>query len=132
MKLTWEDVDLDQREITVKASNAKTERSRRIGMTQRVYKALKKLRGAGQRVFPSGNPRTAFATALRLAGIDNLKFHDLRHTAATRMIRAGVSHTEVMKITGHLTMKTFMRYINLTSDSATEAANRLDKFNSQK
>jgi len=60
--------------------------------------------------------------------IENLSIHDLRHAAITRMIRAGIPHTEVMKISGHTTMKTFMRYLNMVDETIQDNAALLDKF----
>lgn len=79
-------------------------------------------------MFTSGRPTRAFATACSRANITDLHFHDLRHTATTRMIRAGVPHTEVMKITGHTQMKTFLRYLNLGSDAVQNAATMLGAY----
>ena len=59
------------------------------------------------------------------AGIDNLNIHDLRHTAITQMIRAGIPHTEIMKISGHTTMKTFMRYLYMIDETIQYNVNRL-------
>lgn len=75
-----------------------------------------------------GVARKAFATACRRAEIKDLHFHDLRHTATTRMIRAGVPHAEVMKITGHTQMRTFMRYLNLVDESVQNTANILAEY----
>lgn len=63
------------------------------------------------------------------AEINDLRFHDLRHTAVTRLVRAGVPAPKIMKITGHQQLKTFQRYVNLTDESVIESANLLDNFN---
>jgi len=44
------------------------------------------------------------------AGILGLRFHDLRHTAATRMIERGTNIVAVSKILGHSTPNMTMRY----------------------
>ena len=62
------------------------------------------------------------------AEIERLNIRDLRHTAITRMIRAGIPHTEVMKISAHTTMKTFMRYLNMVDETIQDNAALLDKF----
>lgn len=128
--LTWADVDLDGRTITIQSKNSKTQRMRKIGMTPRVGDALKAL--------PSGKPadlvfriktaRKAFATACERAKVKDLHFHDLRHTATTRMIRAGIPHTEVMKITGHTQMRTFLRYLNLGDSTLKTTADLLADY----
>ena len=52
----------------------------------------------------------AFERLCKKVGISGLRFHDLRHTAATRMIEAGASIVSVSKILGHADLKTTMCY----------------------
>jgi integrase len=51
-----------------------------------------------------------------------------RHTATTRMIASGSPHTEVMKITGHTELKTFLHYLNITPETAKRCAACLDNY----
>lgn len=48
------------------------------------------------------------------------------------MIASGSPHTEVMKITGHSQIKTFLRYLNITSETANNVALRLSNYISDK
>jgi integrase len=131
-KLDWRDVDLVNDLITVQFFNSKTQKTRRVGMTPRVRETLAAMKHRKGPVFGSQSWRKAFATACERAKITDLRFHDLRHTATTRMIRAGIPHTEVMKITGHTQMKTFLRYLNLVDTTVQNAASQLGSFiNSQ-
>jgi integrase len=130
-KLDWRDVDLANDLITVQFFNSKTQKTRRIGMTPRVKAILLEkaaLDDTTGKVFNAKNASRAFRTACVRANITDLHFHDLRHTATTRMIRAGIPHTEVMKITGHTQIKTFLRYLNLGSETVQNAASRLGRF----
>ncbi|MEZ5425234.1 MAG: site-specific integrase [Pyrinomonadaceae bacterium] len=140
LKLRWKDVDLINGVITVQATNSKTEKMRKIGLTKRVNAELSKvwdlsLKDELQLVFGiKNNFNRAWRTARKEAGLDktDLHFHDLRHTAITRLILSGVSISEAMKISGHTEMKTFQRYVNLTNETVMSSANLLDKFNSAK
>lgn len=130
-KLDWADVDMERDIITVQFFNSKTQKTRQIGMTPRVKAMLFDLSARSPRkglVFKTGRSTRAFRTACIRAKITDLHFHDLRHTATTRMIRAGVPHTEVMKITGHTQIKTFLRYLNLGSDAVQNAATMLGDY----
>lgn len=133
-KLCWVDVDFRNRKITVQATNAKTERQRSVGMTQRVYDELLNLWEMSPKNFEGlvfgirHTIKTSWKTALTNAGIEDLHFHDLRHTATTRLIRAGVPHTEAMKITGHTQVVTFQRYMNLTDESVSASVQLLDSY----
>jgi hypothetical protein len=41
---------------------------------------------------------------------------------------AGSSHTEVMKITGHSQLKTFLRYLNVKAETTSKVASALDTY----
>jgi len=77
-------------------------------------------------IFGTSDFKKAFIGACSDAGLDDVRFHDLRHTAITRMLEKGISPPLVMKISGHTQMKTFMRYVNQTEASIFEIAKRLD------
>lgn len=60
---------------------------------------------------------TAWRKALQDAAIDDFRFHDLRHTFATRMLRATQNISLVSKMLGHTNIETTSRYAHvLTSD----------------
>lgn len=133
-KMKWQDVSFSTNEIYIPQTNTKTENSRIVGITPRLKEELEKLWEASPKdsdglVFGITNTiKTAFGSACEEAGIRDFRFHDCRHTATTRMIASGSPHTEVMKITGHSQMKTFLRYLNITTDRANNVASRLHGY----
>lgn len=136
LTLTWGDVDLSQRTITVRAFNAKTARSRTVAMTIRVHEALTTRfyaapRAQDERVFNIAGVKRSFSSACRAAGIEDFRLHDCRHSFITRAIRAGLPPVEVMRLSGHTTMSAFYRYANLDSDAVFRAAAALDAFHAQ-
>ena len=44
------------------------------------------------------------------------------------MIASGSPHTEVMKITRHSQLKTFLRYLNITTEAANRVADKLHAY----
>jgi integrase len=64
---------------------------------------------AGQ-VFPFGEFKRSWATAKRIAGIENLHFHDVRRTAITRLNLNGVPMAVAGKIAGHARLETTMKH----------------------
>jgi integrase len=133
-KMRWADVRFSSNEIFIPQTNTKTEESRTVGMTFRLRIELEELwelspRSLDETVFGiSTTIKTAFGSLCAEADVVNFRFHDCRHTATTRMVASGSPHTEVMKITGHSQMKTFLRYLNLTPETTTTVANRLHNY----
>ncbi|MGH9845330.1 MAG: tyrosine-type recombinase/integrase [Blastocatellia bacterium] len=134
LALKWSDVDLEGNLIRVRKTTTKTWEARTIGMTARVKEELRKLFAvappdpAGLVFGLKSGVKRSFATACRLADIKDFHLHDLRHTATTRMIQAGMPPLEVMKITGHKQMTTFLRYLNTDREAAKRAASALDEW----
>jgi len=59
---------------------------------------------------PIQDVKTAFKNACRKAGIEGLRFHDLRHNFGTTLVESGVDIVTVSEILGHSTIKMTMRY----------------------
>lgn len=126
LRLCWSDVDFDAGLIRARATTTKTRKPRTVGMTPRLRIELEQLRklatNAVGRIFNQNDLKRSFGTACRIAGIENLKWHDLRHSATTRMVEGGVAPMIAMKITGHTQMQTFARYVNADDNAAARAA----------
>ncbi len=133
-KMTWKDVSFETNEIYIPKTNTKTEEARTVGITPRLMTELINLwesspKNLESSVFGVGESiKTAWKTACKLASVADFRFHDCRHTATTRMIASGSPHTEVMKITGHSQIKTFLRYLNITLETANNVALRLNIY----
>lgn len=118
IRLTWDDIDLTSHTILVQKTNTKTLRERRVGMTQRVKTEIEALRPFGgvaslNLVFGvRTNVKRSFQGARRDADLKDLRFHDLRHTAATRLVQGGLPLAEVARILGHSQISTTYRYVN--------------------
>jgi integrase len=137
-KMKWDYVDFVKGEIHIPQENAKTEKLRNVGMTSRLRAELEQLWESSPKhvdgsVFGiSESVNRSWKTACRLAKVYDFRLHDCRHTGTTRMIASVTPHLEFMKITGHSQLKTFLRYLNITSDSVSSAANRLSEYVSEK
>jgi integrase len=127
--LTWQDVDLATCVISIQAFNTKTLRARAVTMTQRLRQALLEMSERAGRIFGIENTvKRSFATAKRMAGIEDLRFHDLRHTAGTRLAEGGLHVTEIARVLGHTNVQTAYRYINTTENTTQRAAMILDEW----
>ena len=73
-----------------------------------------------------------FKKACTNAGVGPYRFHDLRHTFNTNMLKAGVDQTVIMKLTGHKTNKMFLRYSHVDKELGERAMEKLDGFLSKR
>jgi len=136
LSLKWSDVDLDMNMITINQTNSKSKKQRKIPVSSRMRSLLLELKlrsGNAEFVFIDDKGRvvktirSAFETACKRAGLQGLRFHDLRHTAATRMVETGANIVAISKMLGHSDIKTTMRYAH-PEDSLREALESLGKF----
>lgn len=120
MSITRENIDLAKR--IVKLEKTKNGDSRSIFLSEKAYNAMK------QALFQTtlkidgsiwnrkaDSVTTEFAKAARSAGLKDIRFHDLRHTAATRLAPFMQVH-ELAKYLGHRTVNMVMRYYNPTGE----------------
>jgi integrase len=73
-------------------------------------------------------PVKAFHRLLEMAGIENLRIHDLRHTFASIAVNSGVSLYQVQHLLGHASSQTTQRYSHLSNDVLREASNRVGNY----
>lgn len=95
LSLTWGDVDLTGRMLMIRAVNAKSRRERHIPLNAEALDVLQRwsvCRGGVQsgRLFAVGDIKTAWVRLLSDARVEQVRFHDLRHNFASRLVRAGV------------------------------------------
>ncbi|MCZ6802168.1 MAG: tyrosine-type recombinase/integrase, partial [Nitrospirae bacterium] len=75
---------------------------------------------------PVAEIKVGFKAALRRAGIEDFRFHDLRHCAATNLRRAGIDTLTAMKIVGHKSERMHRRYNNINEADLLQAAARIN------
>jgi integrase len=129
--LRWNDIDLEKGLLNVQSTNSKTLRGRIVPLSRRAIDIFAKIKAEriarhDRLIFGRVDRKKSFAAACCEAGIKGLRFHDLRHTAITRWLEAGISPTLAMKASGHSQFRTFLRYVNPDADIIREFAARLD------
>ncbi len=133
-KLSWKDIDFDNGIIRVLGTNTKTERERLAPLSERARIELEKLKeiSTGENPFPLKDIKRSFATAKKLAKIDDLHFHDLRRTAITRWIQQGTPLALAGKLGGHTQLQTTMKHYTANdADAVKEITERMNNFYSQ-
>lgn len=124
--VTWEQIDL--KACTIHLPKTKNGEPRDVPLSPRAQEVLQELHraAAGHKagtvalrpVEPAGrvfdrhpdNISHAFYEAAAAAKIDDLRLHDLRHEATSRLVEKGLHVREIMAITGHKTMQMMKRY----------------------
>jgi integrase len=134
LKLRWSDIDFESSLIAVRAFNTKTMKERTVAMTPRLIRELtiiyeQSRRDPNDLTFGiTDNVKKSFNAARKDAGLLDVRFHDLRHTAATRLVQAHLQLAEVGRVLGHTQPSTTYRYVNANIETARRAADALASF----
>ena len=64
----------------------------------------------------------------RRGEIENFRFHDLRHTAATRLVERGIDLVTVKELLGHSKIETTMSYAHTTPERKMDAVEILNSY----
>lgn len=134
LKLRWQDFDFENNMICILGTHTKTERERIAPLSNRAKDELNRIKEftPGEKPFAFGDFRRSFATAKRLAGIEDLHFHDLRRTAITRWIQQGTSLAFAGKFAGHSQLQTTMKhYTSTDADMVQELNEKMNVFHAQ-
>jgi integrase len=67
-----------------------------------------------------------FKRAVRVAGLTDFRFHDLRHTAASYLAMTGATTNEIAEILGHKTLDMVKRYAHLTTTHSAKVLERME------
>ncbi len=70
--------------------------------------------------------KSSFRTAVKNAGIEDFRFHDLRHTFANQLIMKGGDLKDAQELLGHKTMTMTLRYAHLSQHHKKKAVNLLN------
>ena len=134
LTLKGNDVDFLHAELTIRAEVSKSKKPRTIPMNRLVADAIREMPRGNRSGLVFFNPetgtnvkdiKTSFKTACRNAKIAGVRIHDLRHTAATRMIEAGVDIMTVKEILGHSSVEITMRYCHPSRETKARAMDKL-------
>jgi len=133
LNLKWKQVDLAKRCIRV--IHTKGGRDRVVPINALLYQELlkvKKQNVKSEYVFPNpktGQPFTelkkSFKAACKRAGIEDLRFHDTRHSFATRLVESGADIVTVRDLLGHFSVRITQRYTHSNQKQKQRAVERL-------
>jgi len=126
----WREFDIERRVWTIPASHTKGKRARAIPLSIKATNCVCWLRDIASATDPRvfhllGDPDSVsrgFHLYVMSTGIQDFRFHDLRHEACARMVlrKRELSVFEIMKIMGHTSTAMLHRYANLRADELVE------------
>jgi integrase len=135
LRLEWSHVNLESGHAWVDADQSKNRRPIAVPLNLKALEVLRRQIGKHPaRVFTyAGRPLDranthAWQKALKRAGIENFRWHDLRHTWATWHRQSGTPTHELQRLGGWRTSVMVERYAHLAPDHLATAANRLDSL----
>jgi integrase len=133
LALTWADVNVHGRILTVRSHSAKTGDTRYVPLNDEAVEMLQRWRKQNlhhERVFPIATSfKTAWGTLLEEAKIaTRFRWHDLRHHFASRLVQQGVPLNTVRELLGHGSMAMIIRYAHLAPDQKREAVDKLTRI----
>lgn len=140
LKLTWKNIDLQNRIIHLIES--KTQKERWIPINATLYGILKALndgtKSEADYVFKNRNTGRPFVSfyplwykSLHRAGLKRFDFHQTRHNFASHLSEMGVNPVDVRDLLGHRSLATTEIYLHSTPSSQREAVARLDKISTE-
>ena len=119
--MQWEHINFQQR--LLKIPETKTGVPRIIPLSSKAVILLQSIpRRVDGKVWglPASSISHRFLRACREAGIDDFRFHDLRHEATSRLFERGLNQMEVVSITGHRDLRMLKRYTHLRPETLLE------------
>ena len=132
--LTWEQVDLTRRMLWVAADQTKNRQALGVPLSDAALQVLRAQQGShAQYVFSfRGKPvrqvnTKAWRKALQAAGIENFRWHDLRHTWASWHVQAGTPLHALQELGGWQSAEMVCKYAHLSTDHLAEYVARLSR-----
>lgn len=140
LSLKWCDIDFKARSITIRSEVAKSWKSRTVWMNDDVLILVDDWRKQVDHapmswVFPTvkkdGTPgrvvaiQSQWSRVVKNARLIDFRFHDLRHTCASKMVQSGVPLAVVKEVLGHSDMSVTLRYAHLSTNDVSTAMRNL-------
>jgi integrase len=107
------DIDLENRTLTLRKT--KNGLIRVVPLSVAAIETFRRRLSSSDRVFEISAPALSqrFAAISKKAGIEGLRFHDLRHEAVSRLFEMGLTTVEVAAISGHQSLSMLQRYTHI-------------------
>ncbi len=116
LSIKWDDLDLDRNLVRLTRKDCAAQglqRSERlVPLSPQAVELLKQFPKEHRQVIPlsHGCARHGFDRARKTVGLNQLRFHDLRHIAISKMWTEGMNALEISEVSGHKDLRMLMRY----------------------
>jgi len=132
LTLSWSDVDLKQRRITLHAAFTKTGQTRHIPINDKLAEVLSMQKSKVGFLFPSADPtkpvvtvQKAWRNLKKAAKLTNFRLYDCRHTFASKLVMRGVDLYTVSELLGHSSVEMTKIYAHLAPEHLKSAVDVL-------
>lgn len=112
-RIRWADVDFEKKTVIIRQrKHPKKKRDHVVPLLGKAWDIAVAQPRSDDRIFPysAKTISSIFPRATQACGIDDLRFHDLRHEAASRLFEQGYDIPRVALVTGHMDWKMLERY----------------------
>lgn len=123
LSLSFDDIDYQTNQITLKSSNTKSNKTRSIPIHKEIMPILERKNNQSGFIFISEKTGTKYDNIdrswkqlMKLSEIENFRFHDLRHNFCSMLVMKGVPIYTVSQLAGHADVKTTQIYAHLSPD----------------
>jgi len=134
LDLKWDNINFDFGYVEILEN--KGNKHIKIPMTETLNTLFKRMERESEYIFLNPQTKKPYKDFRRLwnkakadAGIENFRFHDLRHTVATRLAKNNIPITTIKEILAHSDVSTTMRYSHAVSGDEIKAINVLNSYN---
>ena len=124
LSLDWSVINLKSKLLTVTARTAKSSKVRYVDLNSeavQVLKDWKKATSAEGPVFNLKSFKESWYTLRALAELEDFRFHDLRHSFASKLVQHGIDLNTVRQLLGHSDLKMTLRYAHLAPKNTASA-----------
>lgn len=136
MNLRWRDVDLERG--VARLEKTKNRERRALPLMHIARESVRQLltsheRGASDFLFARADGkapmdiRKHWYDAVEAAGVEDFRFHDLRHSAASYLAMNGATLAEIAEVLGHKTLQMVKRYAHLSDQHTAAVVERMNK-----
>ncbi len=117
--MKWKQINLAASSLFIPAYKAKGKKDRHVPLNNSALKVIRRIKSSKEPeayVFGTSNGtiqqnlERVWRNALRESGVKDFRFHDLRHTFASRLVMKGVDLVALKDLLGHADIKMTLRY----------------------